>query len=46
MFLKSEVGQIGRGSVLWLHYPLDGAASLLGWIIEVFVGAHAHAQDW
>ena len=47
VFLKSEVGPVGQGSPLdgALHSPLDGAASLLGWIVAVLVGAYGHAQE-
>ena len=46
MFLKSEVGPVGRGSVQWLCSLLDGYASLLGWIVVRLAGAYAHAWEW
>ena len=45
MFLKSEVGPVGWGSVQPLLSLLDSTASLLGWIVAVVVGAYAHAWE-
>ena len=33
------------GSVQQLRSPLDGAASLLGWIVVALVGAYAHVRE-
>ena len=45
MFLKSQVGPVGRSSVYQLCSPLDGVASLLGWSVAALVNACAHALE-
>ena len=46
MFLKSEVGPVGRGSVQQLRSPLGGTAILLGRMVVELVGVYVHAREW
>ena len=47
MFFKSEVGPSWAGLSVTapLRSPLDGAASLLGWIVAVLIGVYVWERE-